>query len=108
MKLFYKYPIIMTTIVNKSDITATTVEEVIDQVVELIQAYGVDAAREDVTAYECKEGFGEGEYTSSVEQVLYVLGEMNGDWQTSIKVTIFENRSIGGGDYLYTVTASEF
>lgn len=98
----------MKNLIEKSDITATTVREVIDQVVELIQAYGLDSSEESEFAYECKEGFGEGEYTSSVEQVLYVLGEMNGDWQETIKVTIFENRSIESDEYFYTVTASEF
>lgn len=97
----------MATLINKSQITAKTAETVIEQVIDFLRWDGLNAEEETIHAYECKEGFGEDEYTSHEAQRFTVYGEMNGDWQTTITVKVFENRSLITDEYFYTVKAFE-
>lgn len=97
----------MTNLINPSQITAKIAESVIDQVIDFLRWDGLNSEEETIHAYECKEGFGEGEYTDRVAQKFSVSGEMNGNWETTITVTIFENRSLITDEYFYTVVAVE-
>ncbi len=94
-------------LISPCEINSVISEEVIKEIVEILTDKGLDAAEECEFSYEGKEGFGEGEYTSNIIQKTGILGEMNGNWQTTVTFCIFENHSKVTDEYFYTVSAFE-
>lgn len=100
--------IFMKNIVNKSEITAKTVEGVKSQVEELVSRYNnvvsdKEAAEQFFTDCEI-----EGDLHSENVQNFSVLGEINGDWQETITVVITAYyKDAGSEDYCYKVSVTE-
>lgn len=96
-------------LVNTSEITVKTADEVKTQVEELISRYhSVVSGREEAETFfnECKI---EGYLYSEEAQRFTVEGERNGDYQESITVVITAfYKDPGSVDYCYSVTVIEY
>lgn len=99
----------MANLINKKEITATTVESVLEQVINKLNRYGYAVADSDEKAESMFKEWGyDGEMRYDVEQQFELLGEMDGDWQKTISVTIYGNYvDSGSDDYIYTVSVTE-
>ena len=98
----------MKKIVNKSEITAKTVEGVKSQVEELVSRYNnVVSDKEEAEQFFTDCGI-EGDLYSENVQNFSVEREMNGDWQETITVVITAYyKDAGSEDYCYSVTVTE-
>lgn len=96
-------------LIDKKEITATTVENVLEQVINKLNRYGYTTAESDEEAEAMFKEWGyEEEMRYEVAQSFEVLGEMDGDWQKTITVTIYGNYADSGSDdYIYTVSVKE-
>lgn len=103
----------MRTLVTPAEITAKTQEDILEQVLEIASKYGEmvieenDSADEFIRGY-FQEQFGNADYSSRELQRFTVYGAMDGDWQRSYTVYIYENYvDAGSVDYIYTVAVVE-
>lgn len=99
----------MKKLVNTSKITAKTVEAVKAQVEEQLSYLGYVVVESEAEAEEyLKDIEGDGYLYDDVEQTFSLDGEMNGDWQSTITVTIKSYyKDSGSIDYCYQVNVTE-
>lgn len=99
----------MKKIVNTSKITAKTVEAVKAQVEEQLSYLGYVVVESEAEAEEyLKDIEGDGYLYDDVEQTFSLDGEMNGEWQSTITVTIKSYyKDSGSIDYCYSVNVTE-
>ena len=99
----------MKKLVNTSEITAKTVEVVKAQVEEQLSYLGYVVVESEAEAEEyLKDIEGDGYLHDDVEQTFSLDGEMNGDWQSTITVTIKSYyKDSGSIDYCYQVNVTE-
>lgn len=100
----------MNTIINPSDITATTLDGVKEQVLEIGNKYNTMVEDRDDLVNDAiwAMGIEFDDYSSREVQRFSVDGETHGDWQSTITVVIFENYvDAGSDDYVYSFTAYE-
>jgi hypothetical protein len=98
----------MKNLVNVSEITAITVEDVKAQVErEMSRFYCVVANDEEAEAFFADMEM-DGYLYSEEAQRFYVPGRMNGNWQETITVVITAfYKDPGSDDYCYSVTVTE-
>ena len=97
----------MKTLIRKNEITATTPDEVKTQVEQLLQYSGHTIVNNKVEAEEYLQKIDD-DISEEIEQVFSVLGELNGDWQPTITVTIKSYyKDSGCDDYCYQVNVVE-
>lgn len=99
----------MKKLVNTSKITAKTVEVVKAQVEEQLSYLGYVVVESESEAEEyLKDIEGDGYLYDDVEQTFSLDGEMNGEWQSTITVTIKSYyKDSGSIDYCYQVNVTE-
>lgn len=99
----------MKRLVNTSEITAKTVEVVKAQVEEQLRYLGYTVVESETEAEEyLKDIEGDGYLDNDVEQTFSIDGEVNGDWQSTITVTIKSYyKDSGSIDYCYQVNVTE-
>lgn len=102
----------MKNLIVKNQITANTVAEVRNQVENILCSYGYLVFKSVSGAEECLndnfEGLRDKELQEETVQVFTVPGELNGDWETTIKVTIKAYyKDAGSVDYCYIVNVEE-
>lgn len=99
----------MKKLVNTSKITAKTVEAVKAQVEEQLSYLGYVVVESEAEAEEyLKDIEGDGYLYDDVEQTFSLDGEMNGEWQSTITVTIKSYyKDSGSIDYCYSVNVTE-
>ena len=99
----------MKKLVNTSKITAKTVEAVKAQVEEQLSYLGYVVVESEAEAEEyLKDIDGDGYLYDDVEQTFSLDGEMNGEWQSTITVTIKSYyKDSGSIDYCYSVNVTE-
>lgn len=99
----------MKKLVNTSKITAKTVEAVKAQVEEQLSYLGYVVVESEAEAEEyLKDIEGDGYLYDDVEQTFSLDGEMNGEWQSTITVTIKSYyKDSGSIDYCYQVNVTE-
>nr|WP_288330768.1 hypothetical protein [uncultured Prevotella sp.]DAZ14049.1 MAG TPA: hypothetical protein [Caudoviricetes sp.] len=99
----------MKKLVNTSKITAKTVEAVKAQVEEQLSYLGYVVVESESEAEEyLKDIEGDGYLYDDVEQTFSLDGEMNGEWQSTITVTIKSYyKDSGSIDYCYSVNVTE-
>ena len=102
----------MKNLIIKNQITANTVAEVRNQVENILCSYGYLVFKSVSGAEECLndnfEGAKDKELKEETVQVFTVPGELNGDWETTIKVTIKAYyKDAGSVDYCYIVNVEE-
>lgn len=99
----------MKRLVNTSEITAKTVEVVKAQVEERLSYLGYTIVEDEAEAEEyLKDIEGDGYLYEDIEQTFKINGEMNGDWQSTITVTIKSYyKDSGSDDYCYQVNVTE-
>jgi hypothetical protein len=94
----------MKNLINAKEIISKTTSEVEQEVISLLNRKGFTAGSKE----ELKNFFDGEKYYSNSIQKLQIDGEMNGDWQTTITVIIYENYvDSGSDDYFYTIKVSE-
>ena len=96
----------------KNQITANTVDEVKNQVEQLFRSYGYivfDTVEEIEDFYNENYEYEPGtELSEETVEAFTVPGEMSGDWETEIKVTIKAYyKDSGSVDYCYIVKVEE-
>lgn len=95
-------------LINKNEITATKADDVRRQVVELLDRCYPTANSDDEAASMLKEWGCEGEMRDEIAQKFSLPGEMDGDFQKTITVTIYGCFvDSGSDDYIYTVYVTE-
>lgn len=99
----------MKKLANTSKITAKTVEAVKAQVEEQLSYLGYVVVESEAEAEEyLKDIEGDGYLYDDVEQTFSLDGEMNGEWQSTITVTIKSYyKDSGSIDYCYQVNVTE-
>ena len=99
----------MKRLVNTSEITAKTVEVVKAQVEEQLRYLGYTVVESETEAEEyLKDIEGDGLLDDDVVQTFSIEGEMKGDWQSTITVTIkCYYKDSGSIDYCYQVNVTE-
>lgn len=99
----------MKKLVNTSEITAKTVEVVKAQVEEQLSYLGYTIVKDEAEAEEYfKDIEGDGCLHDEIEQTFSLDGEMNGEWQSTITVTIKSYyKDSGSIDYCYQVNVTE-
>ena len=98
----------MKNMVNVSEITAKTVEDVRAQVEEIVGRYNNVVSDEEAAEQFFTDCEIEGYLYSEEAQRFTVAGEMNGDWQETITVVITAYyKDSGSDDYCYSVSAEE-
>lgn len=99
----------MKKLINVSEITAKTVEIVKAQVEEQLIYLGYTVVESETEAEEyLKDIEGDGYLYEDIEQTFSIDGEVNGDWQSTITVTIKSYyKDSGSDDYCYQVNVAE-
>nr|DAM96611.1 MAG TPA: hypothetical protein [Caudoviricetes sp.] len=98
----------MKNLVIVEQITATTANEVEKQVKEQMKRFGYYVVADEQEAKTFFLTFFGKEMSDRTAQQFQLDGEINGDWQTTIYVTIREFSCSGNtDDYLYTVEVTE-
>ena len=91
-------------LINTKEITSNTVEEVKNEIINLLNQKGYTAGSDE----DREQFFGGEKFSSNSIQKLQIDGKMNGDWQTTITVVIYENYiDAGSDDYFYTAEVRE-
>ena len=103
----------MKNLIIKNQITANTVAEVRNQVENILCSYGYLVFKSVSGAEEClNDNFEDSknkELQEETVQVFTVPGEPNGDWETTIRVTIKAYyKDAGSVDYCYVVNVEEY
>lgn len=99
----------MKKLINVSEITAKTVEVVKAQIEERLSYLGYTIVEDEAEAEEyLKDIEGDGYLYEDIEQTFSIDGEVNGDWQSTITVTIKSYyKDSGSDDYCYQVNVTE-
>lgn len=101
----------MRQLINENSISATTVDSVYDQVIDLLEARGYNTANnadEVINFLSYLEDVDLDDISSNDVQRIDLDGDLDGDWQKTIHVIIAENYvDPGSDDYVYTISVWE-
>lgn len=100
----------MTQLINKENINAVTIAEVEAQVKAELMQKGFIVVEDRAEAQQFfKDNFeGDNVVCSEIEQEFTMLGEVNGDWVTTLTVKIVSHFiDSGSNDYVYSVEVTE-